>query len=139
MKCKLRVHHLLCIPLFRGYGYSDGFCKNMESMIHTLERNIDEPLYAVCSPDIICAGCPNLTPQNTCRTSGVSVQKKDRALAEALGIIPGQKYTYRGLKAIAAKNLTEEIFVDSCKNCEWYAKGLCSFAKWVDGNIKKGY
>lgn len=133
MKCKLRVHHLLCIPLFQGYGYSDSFCKNMEDMIGVLDEHADEPLQAVCSPDIICAGCPNLTAENTCAASGTSVEEKDRLLAEALGIMPGKEYTYRELRALAGKNLTEEIFTDSCKNCEWYAGGLCSFEKWKAG------
>ncbi|EET61232.1 hypothetical protein BRYFOR_06877 [Marvinbryantia formatexigens DSM 14469] len=132
MECslRLRIHHLLCIPLFVGYGYSDGFCRNMENMIGMLEAHQDEPLNAVCAPDIICAGCPNLTAENTCRTSGMQVEKKDAALAEALGIEQGQVYTYRRLKKLAAQKLTEEIFTGSCKNCQWYAKGLCSFEKW---------
>ena len=119
MRCKLRIHHLLCIPLFAGYGYSDGFCENMEKMISMLETQADEPLEAVCAPDVICAGCPNLTAENTCQTSGMQVEKKDAALAEALGIRPGESYTYRGLKELAAQKLTEEIFTGSCKNCQW--------------------
>ena len=130
MRCKLRIHHLLCIPLFAGYGYSDGFCENMEKMISMLETQADEPLEAVCAPDVICAGCPNLTAENTCQTSGMQAEKKDAALAEALGIRPGESYTYRGLKELAAQKLTEEIFTGSCKNCQWYAKGLCSYKKW---------
>ena len=113
MRCKLRIHHLLCIPLFAGYGYSDGFCENMEKMISMLETQADEPLEAVCAPDVICAGCPNLTAENTCQTSGMQVEKKDAALAEALGIRPGESYTYRGLKELAAQFLTVVILTCS--------------------------
>lgn len=130
MRYRLRIHHLLCIPLFVGYGYSDGFCENMEKMIGILEEQADEPLEAVCALDIICAGCPNLTGENTCRSGGARVEQKDHALAEALGIQPGQSYTYRELKTLASQRLTEEIFTNSCQNCEWYAKGLCSYEKW---------
>lgn len=102
-----------------------------------LEAHQDESLEAVCAPDVICAGCPNLTAENTCQTSGMQVEKKDAALAEALGIEPGKVYTYRGLKKLAAQKLTEEIFTGSCKNCQWYAKGLCSFEKWKKSIFRK--
>lgn len=127
---KLRIHHLLCIPLFRGYGYSDGFCANMARVIRELEANAEEPLEAVCGADMICAGCPNLTSEHTCRTSGKNVEKKDRQLAEALGIEAGGTYTYRTLMKRAAQRLTEEIFTDSCENCQWFSNGLCSFTQW---------
>ena len=34
---ELRFHHLLCLPLFQGKGYSDGFSVNMQSVKDRLE------------------------------------------------------------------------------------------------------
>lgn len=132
-KARLRIHHLLCVPLYSGHGYSGPFCENMESVIAWLHAHRDEQLTAVCEPDMICAGCPNLTPDHACKSSGSSVEQKDEKLADALGILPGESYTYRQLQNIAGDQLTKEIFVNSCKNCEWFAQGLCSFEKWRAG------
>lgn len=126
----LRIHHLLCIPLFVGHGYSGSFCENMAHMIRRLEENQDAPLTAVCGADMICAGCPNLTAEGACKSSGVQVEQKDAALAECFDIKPGCVYTYRTLRRMAAEKLTGEIFDGSCKNCEWYAQGLCSYEAW---------
>lgn len=129
---RLRVHHVLCLPLYRGNGYSDAFCENMEQTIRWLRAYPDEPVLAVCEHDMVCAGCPNLTAWNGCRSSGRSVDEKDRNLARLLGICPGQKYTWRELLSLAEKNLTAAEFEASCRNCEWYEKGLCLYEKWKD-------
>lgn len=130
---RLRVHHLLCIPLYQGYGYGGDFCENMESVIRRLAGCPDTALRAVCGPDMICAGCPNLTARGACRTSGKNVDEKDRSLADQLGIREGGQYTYRQLLLRARQKLTEQIFDASCRNCEWYAGGLCSYQKWRAG------
>ena len=130
MQRKLRVHHLLCIPLFRGEGYSDVFSRNMAEKIQWLEYHSGEKLKLVCGPDMICEKCPNLTPEGTCRCSGNQVAEKDEDLCAKLGLDTGTEYTYRELRELFRRKLTEEIFENSCGKCEWYAKGLCSFHAW---------
>lgn len=128
----LRIHHLLCIPLFAGEGYNDSFCANMTGVIRLLRKECDAPLTAVCAPDMICAGCPNLREDGSCGNSANNqVVQKDARLAEALQIKAGETYTFRTLLELAQKNLTKEMFENSCANCEWYRKGLCSYEKWI--------
>ena len=67
---RLRVHHLLCIPLFRGAGYSDGFSKNMAEKIAWLKAHPEEEVELVCGPDMICSHCPNCNPDETCGSDG---------------------------------------------------------------------
>ena len=31
-KIKIRYHHLMCIPRYRGKGYSEAFCKSLEKI-----------------------------------------------------------------------------------------------------------
>lgn len=128
----LRIHHLLCIPLFVGEGYSDAFSKNMTRIIQLLKREADAPLRAVCGPDMICAGCPNLKKDGSCGNStNNQVVQKDTHLAELFGIRSGESYTFQRLLKMAQENLTEEEFEASCGNCEWYRQGLCSYEKWA--------
>ena len=46
MERELRVHHLLCIPMYRGNGYSDEFCRNMQEMIAALK--VEFPDMMIC-------------------------------------------------------------------------------------------
>ncbi len=134
---KLRVHHLLCIPLYQGYGYSGPFCENMSAVIQWLEDHAEEELELVCGPDMICAGCPNLTPDQRCKSSKSNVDEKDRKLAEAFGLEPHQRYSYRRLQEVAQDKLTDQIFVDSCKRCRWYTQGLCSYEEWAQAYVDR--
>lgn len=132
MHRRLRVHHLLCIPLFRGEGYSDAFSRNMTEKIEWLQCHTQEKLKLICSPDMICEKCPNLTPEGTCRCSGNQVAVKDRDLCSRLGLSEHGAYTYQELRDVFQEKLTKEIFEASCGKCEWYAKGLCSFQAWKE-------
>ena len=48
---ELRFHHLLCLPLFQGKGYSDGFSVNMQSVKDRLESE-DTAVRFVCRGDV---------------------------------------------------------------------------------------
>lgn len=144
----LRVHHLLCIPLFQGYGYSDGFCENMAACIGRLRADGGQTVILTDRADDICAGCPHRGKAGGCRQneeekdrsedeSGEdSVVQKDRTLAEYLKLTVGNTYTFSQLMEMAAQNLTEEIFDESCKSCRWRMEGLCSYEKWKKNNVQ---
>ena len=56
---ELRAHHLLCIPMYQGHGYSEEFCVHMAEVIKKI-RTTDEPIRPLASPDVVCECCPNL-------------------------------------------------------------------------------
>lgn len=58
---ELRAHHLLCIPMYQGYGYSEEFCAHMEKMIERI-KTTEEPIRPLASPDEVCTHCPHLQP-----------------------------------------------------------------------------
>lgn len=131
MRRKLRGHHLLCIPLFQGYGYSDRFSRNMEAQIEYLRTHADEKVSLVCAPDMICEECPNLKDGKLCQ-SGDGVTEKDRRLYKALGL-EGECFTFRMLVQKAEEAVTEEVFLECCQGCEWRERGLCSWEKYREG------
>lgn len=53
---KIRYHHLMCIPRYKGKGYSLEFCKNMERVKASLKNN--NYILVDCCDDICCF-CPN--------------------------------------------------------------------------------
>lgn len=133
----LRIHHLLCIPLFVGEGYSDAFSENMTRIIQKLKEREQSSLRAICAPDMICAGCPNLQKDGSCGNSkNNQVVQKDVRLAEAIEIKIEEQYMFQALLHKAREKLTKEIFDESCAKCEWYIKGLCSYEKWIN-SVKK--
>ena len=85
---KLRVHHLLCVPLYTGHGYSREFTDNMDHKAEQLRNGCKVLLQT--QPDEICASCPNLcwTPGDLARCSldANEVQTKDEKLLQALQI-----------------------------------------------------
>ena len=138
MQRKLRAHHLLCVPLFQGYGYSDAFCSNMEACIGKMCRD-PQKIVLTASTDDIFAKCPNRSEKGECRPEGKdqehkeTVSGKDEMLLEALGLCAGSEYDFYELLACAGQKLTREAFLASCSTCRWYKQGLCSFENWQKG------
>lgn len=129
---RLRFHHLLCLPLFKGEGYSDDFSVNVQSVKELLESE-GPTLRFVCSSDMICQSCPNR------RKSGCalddregSVSDKDKRLADISGFEEDTELGYfDALKAVRRK-MTAEDFTSLCGECRWNKMGLCSYEKWLE-------
>lgn len=124
---KFRVHHIMCTNLYQGYGYSGAFCENMTKMVTWLNDNPEEPLLLVTNPDEICMKCPNLVENKYCVDVNNYVHEKDKALISPLHLKENEVYTYKELKSYAKRYLSEEVFENSCHNCEWYRQGLCKY------------
>lgn len=127
MSGKLRVHHILCTSLYEGKGYSSTFCDNMSSVVDELRKHPDEKCMLVAEPDMICANCPNHRENDGCSQNGNHIVEKDLKLLNVLGFREGNEYSYRELCRQARKTITEEIFLESCGNCEWRRQGLCRY------------
>lgn len=52
----IRYHHLMCIPRYKGEGYSSEFCENLERVKASLK---DNNYILIDSCDDICRFCPN--------------------------------------------------------------------------------
>lgn len=121
---KFRVHHILCTVLYQGEGYSGAFCDNMTQKVHELKDNLDGALILVTDPDMICARCPNRTPDDTCLDEKNHVKIKDLELLKLFG---GKK-----IKAIL---ITNYYWMQPEK---WMQKSLREVVENVDG-IRKDY
>lgn len=131
----LRFHHLLCLPLFKGKGYSDGFSVNMQAVKDRLEGS-GEVVRLVCESDMICANCPNRT-QDGCELDGQGkrVADKDRLVGELSGIgmdnaSSGISY-YRALEMLKS-NMKKCDFDRLCGECRWNKLGLCGYDEWLE-------
>ena len=153
---ELRAHHLLCMPMYSGHGYSEDFCMHMSEVINCLhEGNVK--LRILLTPDEVCSHCPNLQPASLAETdlegekldwskirsedprvAGRSCKheartsNKDSMLLDAFGLTGGQIYTIEELVATVQKIMTEAVFEKSCGKCSWREQGLCNYKMWQD-------
>ncbi len=114
MPCLLRPHHGLCLRFFRGYGYSDAFSRNMETMLKRLREGAAVRLEK--GQDCICSACPN-------RDRGCpDAMRYDARVLELCGLLPGQELSFQELE----QRILERIILpgrlrEICKDCEWFS------------------
>lgn len=94
---KIRYHHLMCIPRYKGEGYSSEFCENMESVKASFN---DNNYTLVDSCDDICRFCPN-------NKSGYCIDE-DKV----------RKYDLLVKEKLSRKELP--IPKDICSDCCWF-------------------
>lgn len=122
---EIRGHHLFCMALFTGHGYSPAFTENMSATIQALRAG--EPLRLTSGPDALCAACPHLLPEGGCAHGTADVARRDQAARQALTVSPGDTLTWQELRA-RLLSLDEAGFQAVCGGCRWAAEGLCSWA-----------
>ena len=128
---KLRAHHLLCMRLFVGEGYSDAFASNMQRCIDafTKEPSLEFQLVPAC--DDICMHCPNLNSSYQCSQGDQNILHKDRLVAEILELKMLDSYSYSEIGDKILKLMKNAEFERCCSTCKWYEVGLCSFDNLV--------
>lgn len=131
MSKKFRVHHILCTSLYEGKGYSEGFCDNMSAVVCYLREHADEKLTLVAEPDIICKNCKWHKSDDTCGSDSNRVVEKDLRILSHLSLTLGAEYTYRELCRCMLEKITEEMFAESCGNCQWHKQGLCHYENLI--------
>ena len=112
----LRPHHGLCLGFFEGKGYSDGFSRNMASVLASLTP--DTPVRLAEGHDAICACCPNRF------TPCPNAPDYDRRVLELCGLEVGQALTWGNFReTVVSRVLTPGKLSAVCGNCRWAA--LC--------------
>lgn len=118
----IRPHHILCIKSYIGKGYSEEFNINMKNIIGILKDD-SQKVKIVLGVDDICSECPYNLGNGLCK-SQEKVEKMDFKVVEYFNIRE-DIYTYKELKDMVFKNLTDSKFVDICSNCQWYTITNC--------------
>lgn len=125
---QFRPHHLLCAAGFSGKGYSPDFVRNFKKIMAQLNgENGDAILIEIVGEtDSVCAPCPH--KRGTLCTTQEKISALDNAHARALGITPGQTFTWGEAKKIIAKKMTIDNFHKACDGCSWKKYGVCEEA-----------
>ncbi len=94
---KLRYHHLMCITRYKGNGYNEEFCKNLNKIKKEFE-NSNYILVEGC--DDICLSCPN-NIDGKC-SDNEKVRRYDHMVKAAL------------------EDKREPLPKDICSDCSWF-------------------
>ena len=120
----LRPHHFLCLALFRGEGYSDGFTRNMEDVAASLKAPAARARIAAGADDI-CKRCPK-NRGGACETEA-KVARFDRAVARLCGLsasAAGQELAWSDIQAAVFECILGAGKLDEvCADCSWHS--LC--------------
>ncbi len=122
---EIRGHHLFCMALFTGHGYSERFVENMDAVIRKLKGG--EGFRLASRHDAVCAACPNLLPDGGCSHGTEDVMARDEAAFQVLGLNPGGDAAWRDVRARLQK-VSPAGFNKVCGGCRWAKEGLCSLA-----------
>ena len=129
MRIKLRVHHLLCLLGFQGYGYSEDFVFNM-TQINEKRKSKDCIITLTNEADDICSSCPNLK-DNICENEKQNeiIVKMDNEILSHFD----SKRKYNSLelfKEVSLKFNTLKSVENVCSNCKW--ENECLFYKKLE-------
>ncbi|OGI23661.1 MAG: hypothetical protein A2287_06865 [Candidatus Melainabacteria bacterium RIFOXYA12_FULL_32_12] len=117
----LRPHHFLCIPGYKGYGYSKKFEVNMEKVIKSLTQGVNVKI--TLGNDDICEHC--LSP-NSSLCSQAYTEKLDSTVMGILGLKEGEVVDFQEKIDVLKKIMTPLAHQKICKQCVWMKKGLCA-------------
>ncbi|MGL5295691.1 MAG: DUF1284 domain-containing protein [Culicoidibacterales bacterium] len=123
MMITLRPHHLLCTEAFRGFGYSDAFVQNFQTVLFNLQQP-DTIVILKLASDPICAACPSLDSQRRCITDQ-KVLAIDLAVLQAFHLSCDTPYHYQQLIQQLKQKMNITTFTACCHTCEWYQSGIC--------------
>lgn len=126
---RLRGHHLLCLLLYEGKGYSRAFVDNMDK-IYSMLQSGRARVQLVQGDDDICACCPNLTAEG-CSLGDVDVALRDRCVREAFHLEEQEVFEAKELFQHVREAMTEEVFDAACGSCRWHQGGICSYERII--------
>jgi hypothetical protein len=114
----LRGHHFLCTLHYQGAGYSTGFTGNMTALCTGIAERGESVVEVAAMADPICSACPSLQPDGQQCATQDSVMRRDRALLDAMGWVPGQTMSLEAAYW-AVLDRRDELMADVCTGCEW--------------------
>ncbi|MCK4718711.1 MAG: DUF1284 domain-containing protein [Thermoplasmata archaeon] len=115
MVLHLRPHHLLCLPRFRGEGYSPRFVERAAELAKALERERTRVILEEGADDL-CGACPLLGER--CGSAGHQLAEKlDKRVLEATGLRVSEEILAKEALDRVAEVLPTVRGV--CIGCQW--------------------
>lgn len=116
---KIRAHHLLCIPRFRGGGYSKEAGRHLRSTCKSIRENPEKKIRVVMECDDICLKCPHFNGKICVKRKGINkiILAHDDRVLKKLGIKKNMNYEIRNIFNLSVREIGSEQLKDICKGC----------------------
>ena len=126
----LRPYHILCRLGYFGYGYSPEYMDEMARITRLFNSGRVKTIIVKPGFDNICRSCPHHEEECSSEKNGYRgrvASELDRRTLRALKLKPGHPYPLPEIDERIA-SLTENDFLEICKECEWQILGHCQKA-----------
>jgi uncharacterized protein len=120
---RLRGHHLLCLPGYRGMGYSREYVVEMTKLHTTLRLYPDTTVEIVLGPDDLCAHFPS---DGDCHCMEKGVFERDVQVLSELGLQVGDVVTWSIVEERIRSALDAKDIDRICPTCPWRSYGVCA-------------
>jgi len=121
---RLRFHHIVCLQGFVGYGYSDSFTRNLQSVVEKIaDGYTNRILKLTFSPDEVCMLCPNLI-DGMCK-----MEEKIIRLDKAVYRVLKKSCFWKGLKTLYRPG---DVFRAVNRNSLVISRVVCRGCRWQD-------
>ncbi len=124
---RIRGHHLLCLPGYQGFGYTEEHVAHMWQVREQLWTHLDTVVEVLDSPDTMCQVCPHLRDGGCVIEPGdeVWVSRRDRRALSLLGLKAGQRLTWGEVLGRIRERVDEAKLARACGKCRWFPQGYC--------------
>lgn len=114
----IRPHHGLCIPNFKGKGYSEAFVRNMTAVAAELKANPAREVMLVLKPDLLCRECPH--NQNGCCETAQKVERYDEKCLALCGLSDQTVLSWQEFEQLVERNILKAGNLgEICEDCCW--------------------
>lgn len=124
---KLRAHHLLCIPRFKGGGYSKEFCRHLRNICQLIRDNPNSKIVVLKDCDIVCVKCPHFDKKNNICIKRPGINKHilihDQKVLDGLKIKKDSFHKIKDVFNLSVKEIDSRKIRKICKGCEYL--GYC--------------
>lgn len=120
-KMKIRAHHLLCIPRFKGGGYNKNIRDKIRDIQKKIKENPDLKIVITTSCDDICNSC-TFNINNKCmkkQNSNYWIKVQDSKVMKRLGIKNNQEFLAKDIFTMSINKITNKELKQICKGCEF--------------------
>ncbi len=115
---KFRGHHLICLHLFKGEGYSKDFVTHLHMLLKRAENQ--EEIEVTGTADDICMICPHLRNGICCYKEGANekIKTMDSKALELLNIREGARVKWKKIRERLPQVFAKWASL-YCSDCDW--------------------
>lgn len=133
---KIRAHHLLCIPRFKGGGHSKEAGRNFRSICKQIKNNPEKQIKIIRECDDICLKCPHFNGKICVKRKGINkdILVHDDRVLKKLNIEKNKNYAAKQIFNLSVKEIDSEQLKYICKGCEFLK---CCIKKGINKSFVK--